>query len=92
MRELEGEKQRLNASLSAREEDILVSDREMQALSMRLKGELRESGEAAATAEAVAEELRRALKQTTMAGGITDETSSSTDDNCGRYLLLQSSF
>ena len=91
MRELEGEKQRLSASLSAREEDILVSDREMQALSMRLKGEARESGEAAASAEAVAEELRRALKETTTSG-MTDETSSCTDGKSSRYFLLQSSF
>lgn len=88
MRELEGEKQRFNASLSAREEDILVSDREMQALSMRLKGELRERGEAAARAEAVAEELRRALKGAA-ASGMTDEISSGTDGNSSRYFLVQ---
>lgn len=64
-RELDREKQRLVVSLSAREEDILVSDRQMQALSMRLKGEARASGEAAAGAEAVAEELRRALEDVT---------------------------
>lgn len=62
-------------SLSAREEDILVSDRQMQALSARLKGEARASGEAAARAEAAAGELRRALEEATATGvdGKTDE-------------------
>ena len=65
-----------------------MSDREMQALSMRLKGDLRERGEAAARAEAVAEELRRALKGAA-ASGMTDENSSGADGKSSRYFLLQ---
>lgn len=64
VRELEGETRQLKVSLLAREEDILASDREMHALSTRLRGEVRESGEAAARANAVAAELRRALAAT----------------------------
>eukprot|EP00903_Cladosiphon_okamuranus_P014723 g13643.t1 len=64
-RELEEEKRRLTVSLSAREEDLLLSDRQMQALSARLKGEARASGESAARAEAVAGELRKALEEAT---------------------------
>lgn len=56
-------------SLSAREEDLLVSDRQMRALSARLKGEARASGEAAARAEAVADELRTALEEAAAAEG-----------------------
>lgn len=67
-REFEEEKRRLTVSLSAREEDLLVSDRQMQAISARLKGEARASGEAAARAEAVAGELRKALEETTAGG------------------------
>eukprot|EP00752_Nemacystus_decipiens_P010849 g9647.t1 len=67
-RELEEEKRRLTVSLSAREEDILESDRQMQALSTRLKEEARVSGEAAARAEAAAGELRKALEDATAEG------------------------
>jgi len=70
-RELEEERRQLSVSLSAREEDILVSDRQMQALSARLKEEARASGEAAARAEAIAEELRRALEEATSASATT---------------------
>ncbi|CAM9900942.1 unnamed protein product [Ectocarpus sp. 6 AP-2014] len=69
-RELEEENRRRGVSLSAREEDILVSDRQMQALSARLKGEVRISGEAAARAEAVVGELRKALEEATAAAAV----------------------
>lgn len=63
VRELEGEGRRLSISLAAREEDILVSDREMQALSTRLKGQVRQSEEKAVRAEAVAGALRKAMAE-----------------------------
>ena len=69
-RELEEEKRQLTVSISAREEDILISDRQMKALSARLKEEARASGEAAARAEAVAGELRRALEEARSAAAI----------------------
>lgn len=69
-RELEEENRRLGVSLSAREEDILESDRQMQALSARLREEVRVSGEAAATAEAVVGELRKALEEATGAAAV----------------------
>lgn len=69
-RELEEEKRRLNVSITAREEDLLVSDRQTQALSTRLKGEARASGEAAARAEAVAGELRKAFKEAAAEGAL----------------------
>ncbi|CAM9700671.1 unnamed protein product [Scytosiphon promiscuus] len=67
-RVLEDENRRLRVSISAREEDLLVSDRQMHVLTARLKGDARASGEAAAAAEAVVEQLRRALEQATAAG------------------------
>lgn len=69
-------------SLLAREGDILATDKEMQALSMRFKGELRESGEATAAAEAQVLEFKRALAA--MMNPDTDENSGSTDGNIDR--------
>ncbi|CAM9716415.1 unnamed protein product [Ectocarpus sp. 4 AP-2014] len=66
-RELEEDNRRLGVSLSAREGDIFVSDKQMRALSARLKAEVRVSGEATARAEAVAGELRKALEEATAA-------------------------
>ncbi|CAN0472868.1 unnamed protein product, partial [Ectocarpus sp. 8 AP-2014] len=80
-RDLEEENRRLGISLSAREEDILVSDRQMQALSARLKGEVRVSGEAAARAEAVVGELRKALEEATAAAAAVAGGSGEAEEN-----------
>ena len=79
-RELEEDKRRLTVSLSAREEDLLVADRQMQALSTRLKAEARASGETAARAEAVAGELRKALEDAA-AGGTTAAAGEGEEDS-----------
>lgn len=47
-----------------------MSDKQMRALSARLKGEVRVSGEAAARAEAVVGELRKALEEATAAAAV----------------------
>ena len=61
-----------------------MSDREMQALSVRLKAESQESREAAAGAQAVAEELRKALAVASTGSGVADETFSNTGGNSAR--------
>lgn len=83
IRELEGETQRLGVSLLAREQDILVSDREMHAMSTRLKQELQQRTEAAASAEAVAAECRGALEAAVKAGVDTDGNDGDTDGSIG---------
>lgn len=90
VRELQHETRQLNVSLSAREGDVLASDREMEALSQRLNEERLEKEVTVAKAEAEAGELRRALQAATatpshgLKGGDTD-VASTTDRNSARY-------
>lgn len=82
MRELEEEVRQLDVSLLAREGDVAACDREMEALSARLKGETREKEVAAVTAAAEADELRGAVKA--IAGEIEDGNSDYADETCRR--------
>lgn len=89
VRELQHETRQLNVSLSAREGDVLASDREMEALSKRMKGELLEKEVAVVKAEAEAKELRQALQVAT--ANPSDESksgvdgASTADGNYARY-------